>query len=268
MKGMRVRRPAVAGTFYAAEPDELERQLDASFADARGHGDSDTAPPPKAIVVPHAGYIYSGPIAATGYRRLAAARDSITTVVLLGPSHRVPLRGLALPDVDALATPLGVVPIDAAGRDIVLQLPQVSVADAPHAVEHSLEVHLPFLQRALREFSVVPLVVGRASAEEIAEVVDAVWGGDETLIVVSTDLSHYHDHATAVKLDRATADAVEAGDPDRIDDMDACGAYPLRGLLVAAARRGLAARTVDLRTSGDTAGDRERVVGYGAFVLH
>ena len=266
---MRVRQPAVAGAFYPADPAGLERLLDESFAQATPVAGSAAAPAatPKAIVVPHAGYIYSGPVAATGYSLLTPARETITRVVLLGPSHRVPLAGIAVPSVDALATPLGLVPVDTAARDTVLQLPQVVVDDTPHAVEHSLEVHLPFLQRTLLDFSVLPLVVGRATAEEVAEVIEAVWGGPETLIVVSTDLSHYHDHVTAARLDRRTADAIEAGQPAAIDDFDACGAYPLRGLLVSAQRHGMHVTTHDLRTSGDTAGDRQRVVGYGAFSL-
>jgi len=262
-----VRPPAVAGLFYPDDPDDLQTVLAESFDNARR--DHPVAPPaPKAIVAPHAGYIYSGPVAASAYRLLSAGKDVITRVVLLGPSHRVPLDGLAVPSVDAMATPLGLVPIDAEGRDIALSVPGVVVADGPHAPEHSLEVHLPFLQLVLDDFKVLPLVVGRAPAAMVAAVLDAVWGGPETLIVVSTDLSHYHDHATATRLDGATAGAVVAGRTDLIDDRDACGAYPLRGLLEAAGRRHMTAELIDLRTSGDTAGPRDRVVGYGAFVVH
>jgi AmmeMemoRadiSam system protein B len=178
------------------------------------------------------------------------------------------LDGLAVPSVDALATPLGLIAVDAELRQRALGMPGVIIADGPHASEHSLEVHLPFIQRLLGDATVLPLVVGRAPMEMVAAVLDALWGGPETLIVISTDLSHYHDYATAKRLDRATADAVEAGRPDMIDDLDACGAYPLRGLLHAAGRRYGRATVIDLRNSGDTAGPRDRVVGYGAFAVN
>ena len=262
----KVRQPAVAGLFYPDDPDDLQTVLAESFDKARRDRPVRT-PAPKALIVPHAGYIYSGPVAASAYRLLAAGKEVISRVVLLGPSHRAPLEGLAVPSVDALATPLGLVPLDVENRDRVLALPGVVVADAPHAAEHSLEVHLPFLQLVLDDIRVLPLVVGHAPVATVAAVLDAVWGGPETLIVVSTDLSHYHDHATAQKLDQATADAVVAGRTGTIDDGDACGAYPLRGLLETASRRHMAAQLVDLRTSGDTAGPRDRVVGYGAFIV-
>ena len=268
MDGPRVRRPAVAGLFYPDDPDDLRAALTAAFAGARHDRDNSLPPIPKAIIAPHAGYIYSGPVAASAYRRLESARGIITRVVLLGPSHRVPVDGLAVPSVDGLETPLGVVPIDAAGRAQALTLPGVVMSDGPHAAEHSLEVHLPFLQQVLESFSVVPLVVGHAAPATVAAVLDLLWGGPETLIVVSTDLSHYHDYDTATRLDHATADAVVHGRLDHIADRDACGAYPLRGLLEAASRRRMAARVIDLRNSGDTAGPRDRVVGYGAFVVN
>jgi AmmeMemoRadiSam system protein B len=223
---------------------------------------------PKAIVAPHAGYIYSGPIAATAYRRIEARWPEIERVVLIGPSHRVPLDGLAVAGVDAFATPHGEVPIDRQARDAVAVLPDVVVDDVPHADEHSLEVHLPFLQHLLtRPWSVVPIVVGRAPALEVADVLASVWGGPETLVVVSTDLSHYHDYPTAAALDRRTADAIVAREVDKIDPADACGAHPLRGLLELTRRAGLEVELLDLRSSGDTAGDRTKVVGYGAFAV-
>jgi AmmeMemoRadiSam system protein B len=260
-----VRPPAVAGMFYPANADELGEALRDSFAAAVD--DDGGGGVPKAIVAPHAGYVYSGPVAASAYRRLEAGRGTITRVVLLGPSHRVALEGMAVPSVDALATPLGLVALDRAGRHTVAALAGVVVADAPHALEHSLEVHLPFLQRVLGDVEVLPIVVGHAPALQVADVLDAVWGGPETLIVVSTDLSHYHDHRTAQVLDRSTAEAVVAGRGDDIGDRSACGAYPLRGLLLAAARHGLTGQIIDLRTSGDTAGPHDRVVGYGAFLF-
>jgi AmmeMemoRadiSam system protein B len=223
-------------------------------------------PCPKALVVPHAGYIYSGPVAATAYAQLAERKAEIRRVVLLGPSHRVPFRGLAVPSVDAFATPLGALAIDQAAIARILRLPQVVVSDEAHVEEHSLEVHLPFLQTVLEQIALVPIVVGEATAEEVAAVLDVLWGGEETLIVVSSDLSHYHDYATAKRLDRVTTEAIEALRHD-IDPEQACGCRPLNGLLVAAAAHHLSVRTLDLRNSGDTAGTRDRVVGYGAYAL-
>ena len=206
-------------------------------------------------------------MAGRGYATLSPGRDQIERVVLLGPAHRVPVFGLATTSADEWVTPLGAVTIDDEARRAVLALPNVAVDDRAHAAEHSLEVHLPFLQRMLPRFSLLPLVVGDADAETVATVLDTVWGGPETLIVVSTDLSHYHDHGTAAVLDRRTADAITAGDPEAIRPTDACGAHPVRGLLVAARRHALRTRLIDLRNSGDTAGPRDRVVGYGAFAL-
>jgi AmmeMemoRadiSam system protein B len=253
--------------FYPADAGELRAALDAAFADSRDAGPVGDSTAPKAIVAPHAGYIYSGAVAASAYRCWAAARAAVRRVVLLGPSHRVPLDGLAVPAVDAFETPLGPVDIDREGRERALRVEGVVQTDGPHAPEHSLEVQLPFLQVVLEGIDVLPIVVGRAPAGMVAEVIEQVWGGAETLLAVSTDLSHYHDHASAQELDRATARAVEQGRPDDIGDRDACGAYPLRGLLEAAGRHGLSATTLDLRNSGDTAGPRDRVVGYGAFAF-
>jgi AmmeMemoRadiSam system protein B len=250
--------------FYPDDPGELRQTVEHALAAVSDVG----GPGPKAIVAPHAGYIYSGPVAASAYARLAAASDTIHRVILLGPSHRVALEGLAVPTVDAMQTPLGIIPVDADARERVLELRGVMESDAAHALEHSLEVHLPFLQLVLGEFTVLPIVVGYTTPETVAAVLDEVWGGDETLIVVSTDLSHYHDHATATRLDAATAAAIEQGHLASIGDRDACGAYPLRGLLLAADRRGMRAHVVDLRNSGDTAGPHDRVVGYGAFVVN
>jgi AmmeMemoRadiSam system protein B len=262
-----VRSPAVAGMFYPADGLELRSMVDGFLADAAQRA-GDGGPPPKAIIVPHAGYIYSGPIAASAYARLKAARDTLHRVVLLGPAHRVGFRGLALSSADAFATPLGSVPLDLEAEQAVADLPQVRVLDAAHAPEHSLEVHLPFLQALLADFRLVPLVVGDATAAEVDEVLERLWGGPETLIVISSDLSHYHDYATARRMDSATSRAIEALDPAAIDFEDACGRIPVSGLLVAARRRGLHASTVDLRSSGDTAGPRDQVVGYGAYVFH
>jgi AmmeMemoRadiSam system protein B len=257
-----MRPPAVAGLFYPDDPDELRQEIGRFFS---GVGKSGSAP--KAMIVPHAGYIYSGPIAASVYARLTPLRGRIGRVVLLGPSHRVALRGLAAPSSDYFATPLGRIAVDHAALRAVADLPQVRVHDAAHAQEHSLEVHLPFLQEALGEFLLVPLVVGDTSPEEVSEVLERLWGGDETLVVISSDLSHYHDYATAQRLDAATSRAIEELRYEDIGYDDACGRDPVNGLLCYARRHGLKARTVDLRNSGDTAGTRDRVVGYGAYVV-
>jgi len=260
----RVRPPAVAGTFYPADPAELRltirRQLERVQIP-----EGETAP--KALVAPHAGYVYSGPVAASAYARLAPARGRVRRVALLGPSHHVALAGLAVPGTDAFETPLGLVPVDGDAVARLAELPQVSVRDDAHRQEHSLEVHLPFLQEVLGEFALVPLVVGEAPPEAVAEVIEALWDGAETVVVVSSDLSHYYDHATARRMDARTSRAIEALRPEAIGPEDACGRTPVRGLLLAARHRGLHGRTVDLRSSGDTAGPRDRVVGYGSYVF-
>jgi AmmeMemoRadiSam system protein B len=262
---LRVRSAAAAGAFYPADAGALREEIARSMAGAVVPPSD--APLPKAVIVPHAGYIYSGPIAASAYLRLAPAAGLIRRVVLLGPSHRVALRGIGVSSADAFATPLGLVRIDAAGRDRVLSAPDVAVDDAAHEFEHSLEVQLPFLQTVLDSFTLVPLVVGDATADQVAAALDLCWGGPETLVVVSTDLSHYHRYADAAGLDARTAAAIVARRVAEIGDDDACGARPLRGLLRAAEERGLTVEPLDLRNSGDTAGDRGRVVGYGAFAL-
>jgi AmmeMemoRadiSam system protein B len=193
--------------------------------------------------------------------------QAVGRVVLLGPSHRVALEGLAVSGADVFETPLGAVPVDREAVEAALRFPQVQLLDLAHGSEHSLEVHLPFLQHVLGEFSLVPFSVGFATPEEVDEVLEALWGGDETLIVVSTDLSHYYDYQTAQRLDAVTTRAIEELRPADLDDESACGRVPVRGLLVAARRHGLRVRTVDLRNSGDTAGTRGEVVGYGSYVL-
>ena len=257
-----VRNPAVAGLFYPDDPRELRALLTGYLAAARSAG-----PVPKAIIAPHAGYIYSGPIAASAYARLKPARGTITRVVLLGPAHRVGFRGLALPSADFFVTPLGRIAVDREAVAKISALPQVHVKDAAHAQEHSLEVHLPFLQEVLGDFQLVPLVVGDADTEDVGEVLDILWGGPETLIVISSDLSHYHDYRTAQRLDRATSEAIEQLRPQDIDYDSACGRNPVNGLLHVARKLGLKANTIDLRNSGDTAGAHDRVVGYGAYVF-
>ena len=256
------RAPAVAGMFYPSDRLELHAVVTRLLGTA-----ADAGPIPKAIISPHAGYIYSGPIAASAYRRLVGARGRIRRVVLMGPAHRVAFRGIAIPSTLGFATPLGEVRLDRASLDALKDLPFVHVQDEAHALEHSLEVQLPFLQETLETFVLMPLVVGDADPDEIAIVLDRLWGGEETLIVISSDLSHYHDYATAQRMDRATSQAIETLRPQDIAFEDACGRLPVSGLLLAARRHGLRAETIDLRNSGDTAGAKDRVVGYGAYAL-
>ena len=261
-----IRPAAVAGTFYPADVAEATRQLDGFLAEARRRPADPR--PPKALIVPHAGWVYSGPIAASAYVRLLPLRGRITRVVLLGPSHRVAFRGLALSSAEQWASPLGPVVLDRAGAERLLALPGLGLLDQAHAQEHSLEVHLPFLQAVLGDFMLLPIVVGDAPADMVAAAIDAVWGGAETLIVVSTDLSHFLDYAGCRRQDQATVAAIERLDGAAIGRDGACGRIPVGGLLDVARRRGLEIVTLDVRNSGDTAGDKSRVVGYGSWVLY
>ena len=245
-----IRPAAVAGAFYPDRPGDLQALLAHCWDDAR----ITVGPVPKAIVAPHAGYIYSGAVAASAYARIRPAHGRIKRVILLGPCHRVAVDGLALSGADAFATPLGPVEIDKEAAALIADLPQVQVFDATHAQEHSLEVHLPFLMAVLDDFKVLPLVVGQATADQVAEVLDRLWGGPETLIVVSSDLSHYLDYDSARAIDRRTCRAIEALAPEQISSHGACGRFPLGGLLKLAKARGMTVETVDLRNSGDTAG--------------
>ncbi|MDO8107862.1 AmmeMemoRadiSam system protein B [Isoptericola sp. b441] len=260
-----VRPAAVAGLFYPAEPSALRRELGAMLAAAERVRDASRSTA-KAYVLPHAGYQYSGSTAALGYAEIAAAHGVVNRVVLLGPTHRVAVDGLALPAAAAFATPLGQVRVRALDPELLAQVPQLRVNAGTHAAEHSLEVHLPFLQTVLGDVEVLPLAVGRASPQEVAEVLDLVWGGAETLVVVSSDLSHYLDYERAAAVDAVTLDQILALDW-RVDPARACGAAPLNGLLLAAARHGLRARLLGACSSGDTAGDRRRVVGYAAVAF-
>lgn len=259
-----IRPPAVAGMFYPGDARTLAAEIDVMLADTVQS--APTLQAPKALIVPHAGYIYSGPIAAQAYALLAGQAGQIERVVLLGPCHRVAVRGLAVPNADAFATPLGSVALDRAAIAQALTLPQVIPHDAAHAEEHSLEVQLPFLQEVLEDFRLVPLAVGHASAEEVAAVIDLLWGGAETLILVSSDLSHYHGYADARRRDQATVDDILQL---RLlhDHEQACGATPINGLIEVAQRRGLRPVLLDLRNSGDTAGDKSRVVGYASMAF-
>jgi AmmeMemoRadiSam system protein B len=260
-----VRPAAVAGMFYPEAPAALIAEVRAKL-DAAASRPGSPASMPKAVIVPHAGYIYSGAIAASAYARLAAGGAAIRRVVILGPTHRVAVRGLALPTARAFATPLGTVELDHPAVLAALALPQVVRNDAAHSMEHSLEVQLPFLQTVLSNFAIVPFAVGDATPAAVSEVIDLLWGGRETLFVVSSDLSHHHRHAQAREIDRATSDAILALDSG-LDFDQACGATPINGLLLSARRRGLRPELLDLRNSGDTAGDKSRVVGYASFAF-
>jgi AmmeMemoRadiSam system protein B len=262
-----VRPAAVAGFFYPADPrelrDEVARYLDSASNDSlRTPGEA-----PKALIVPHAGYIYSGRVAAAAYAAIAARRDTIRRVVLLGPSHRVYLHGIAVPRSDAFATPLGEIPVDAKRRHKLIASGEVMSADAPHAQEHSLEVQLPFLQMLLGEFELLPLVAGAAEPGHVAAVLDAVWGDEETLVLISSDLSHYHTYDLARVIDGQTSAAI-LHKQTTLTGEQACGAVCINGLLHLTRHRRLDVSEILRMNSGDTAGDRQRVVGYGAFAIH
>lgn len=260
-----VRPAALAGAFYPARPDQLAGMADLYLAQAP----DSPLPAPKALIAPHAGFIYSGPIAARAYARLRPARGIIRRVVLLCPNHRVALHGLAAPTARAFRTPLGDVAIDLAALSAVVEDGAALWADEVHAQEHAIEVHLPFLQRTLDDFALVPLVVGEARPEQVARALEALWGGPETLILISSDLSHYHRYDEARARDERTAGAIERLDiPALLADRDsACGRHAIAGLLVQARARDLACLRLDLRNSGDTEGNADRVVGYGAWAF-
>jgi len=258
-----IRQPAVAGAFYPGDSLALANQICALLANTTFNAGFQY---PKAIIVPHAGYIYSGKTAAKAYSRLAAGKSSIKRVILLGPVHRVPVRGLALPGVDAFATPLGEVALDAEAVASIADMDQVVVSHAVHAQEHSLEVQLPFLQTVLGDFKLVPLAVGDATPAEVAQVLDILWGGPETVIVVSSDLSHYLPYDVARKVDQETVQNILHMN-STLSHRQACGGTPVNGLTLAASRHGLKPELLDLCNSGDTAGDKDRVVGYASFIF-
>lgn len=256
------RPAAVAGMFYPASPEALRASV-RDFLDAAPVDGRDA---PKVLIVPHAGYVYSGSTAGHGYATLRAASGRIRRVVLIGPAHRVAVRGVAAPTVGYFETPLGRVALDRSALDALAQSPQVVASDRAHAAEHALEVQLPFLQEVLGDFTVVPLVVGDASPEEVASVLERVWGGPETLIVVSSDLSHYLPYDVARQVDAASlAQMLELG--PALGHEQACGATAINALLLLARRRGLRPRLLAACSSGDTAGDRDRVVGYAALAF-
>jgi AmmeMemoRadiSam system protein B/AmmeMemoRadiSam system protein A len=258
-----VRPPAVAGFFYPADTATLSRDVD-RYMSART---VPTVAAPKAIIVPHAGYVYSAAVAGPAFAQVQRAAGRINRVVLLGPGHRVAIPGVAAPTADAFQTPLGTVPLERSSIDAIASLPHVELRDDAHREEHCLEVQLPFLQRALGNFTLVPLVVGGASPEQLADILDRLWGGPETLIVISSDLSHYHDYASAQNLDTKAAEAIESLKPDDLSAEQACGRLPIAGMLMSAQRHKLSVDRLDLCNSGDTGGPRDRVVGYGAWAF-
>jgi AmmeMemoRadiSam system protein B len=263
-----IRQPAVAGTFYPNDAAALLQAVESQLATAEQQAGRDAAAlRPRALIVPHAGFVYSGPVAASAYVLLRPLAESIERVVLLGPSHRVFVEGLATSSAECFVTPLGEIPLDRAAIDRALALPQTSVLDEAHAHEHSLEVQLPFLQTVLGKFSLVPFAVGDASTDDVRAVLALFFDDPGTMTVISSDLSHFYDYATARRLDAETTRAIESLQPERLDHESACGRIPVRGMLALAKQYGLRARTLDVRNSGDTAGPRDEVVGYGAWAF-
>lgn len=259
-----IRPAAAAGHFYPSDAELLRTQVSEMLAASMPA--EELATPPKAVIVPHAGYMYSGPIAANAYSTLQSLRGRIRRVVLLGPPHRLAVRGFVLPSVQGFSTPLGVVPIDVSSRSLLQGLPDGHVDDRPHAEEHCLEVQLPFLQTLLDSFEIVPVLVGQCCTGSVADLLDLLWGGPETLIVVSSDLSHYLSYEDSRALDRSTARQLLELNPC-LQAEQCCGAHAVNGLLTLASRRGLEPYLLDLRSSGDTAGDRCRVVGYASIAF-
>lgn len=257
-----IRKPAVAGTFYPEDGAELHHAVQRYLRE--GHG----APsPPKAVIAPHAGYVYSGPIAGSAFTAWTAARGQVECVVIIGPSHRMAFEGIAAPTANFFATPLGLLPVDGGALEALKAFPFVRANDAAHRHEHSVETHLPFIQETIGEVPIVPLVVGHASPRDVAQVIQALWDRRGVLFSVSSDLSHYLEYEEARRVDAATTLAIEQNNPHEIGPNRACGWLPILGLLHVTARHHLQARTLDVRNSGDTAGDRGRVVGYGAYAF-
>jgi MEMO1 family protein len=265
VSSLAVREAAVAGTFYPSDPATLRDMVDGMLSEVPPPPAG--APVPRAVIVPHAGFVYSGPTAAFAYARIAAGRDTITRVVLVGPTHRVPVLGVDLPGADSFRTPLGELPVpEAWAEEHLAGVPSVCVFPDTHRWEHSVEVQLPFLQRVLGDIEIVPMLAGDASGDEVADVLDALWGGPETIVVISSDLSHYLLYNEARRVDAETIAQIESLDGP-LNHLQACGATPINGLLVLARRRGLVPTLLDARNSGDTTGDRSGVVGYCSFAF-
>jgi len=266
-----IRPPAVAGTFYPNDADILRSEID-GLMDAALHSDAVSGDvSPKAIIVPHAGLMFSGSLAALGFATVRALKDTIKRIVIIGPAHRMAFQGIALARADQFATPLGNMRCDLPALQKALALPHVQMLDDAHTLEHGLEIELPFIQRLFGEQSdigIVPLLVSRCSPRQVHEVIEKLWGGPETLIVISSDLSHFHDYDTAKRMDNRTRAMIENFDAENIDTNDACGALPVAGMLIAARNRGMKIKTLGMRNSGDVTGDKSRVVGYGAWAVY
>ena len=258
-----IRSPSVAGQFYPSDPTELNILIETLLDEAQYLQEGT----PKALIAPHAGLIYSGPVAASAYKQIIPLKNTIKKVVLLGPCHRVAVRGIALSSADFFKTPLGNIKIDKIAVSTALTCPHVNIFDETHKFEHSLEVHLPFLQKVLDGFELTPIIVGEAPSKIVSNVLQQLWGGNETLIIVSSDLSHYLDYGNAKKIDKLTCKAIETLDPTKLTQEGACGRFPVSGLLETAKKFKMGVKTIDLRNSGDTAGPRNRVVGYGAWLF-
>ena len=261
---MSIRNTAVAGIFYPEQPEDLRASLELLLQNApAGEGR------PKAIIVPHAGYQYSGPVAAAAYASIFRQKPPFSRVVLMGPAHRIPFHGIATSSADYFATPLGNVPVDHESLRNLIKQGLVKCFDPAHEHEHCLEVQLPFLQEITgQEFEIIPLLVGDTDSENVAEVLRALWGDSSTLIVISSDLSHYNDYASAKRLDKNTTQSIETLHGEQLNSSSACGFLPIQGLLKVAKEFGMECKTLDLRNSGDTAGPQDRVVGYGAYCFH
>jgi hypothetical protein len=259
---LNVRPPAVAGSFYPRAKNELRATVDALLSQPRLSARRGLL----GVIAPHAGYVYSGPVAASAFAEVAAAGHGYTRVLLVGPPHYLPVSGIAASSAKAFATPLGDVPLDTDMVASLLDDRLVSIDDKAHAPEHSLEVELPFLQMMLGDFTLIPLLVGEASPQQIAVIIGTIMDR-HTLLVVSTDLSHYLDDAAAKARDAATAAAIERLDYATLGPYDACGFSALNGALCTGHASGWTIKRLDLRNSGETSGDRSRVVGYGAWAI-
>lgn len=257
-----IRKPVCAGMFYPDDGAELHDWVQRFLME--GHA---AVAAPKAVIAPHAGFLYSGAIAGSAFAAWRALRGKIKRVVIAGPSHRVGFQGIALSDAELFATPLGLIPVDVDAADALRSLPHVIDMEAAHTHEHSIETHLPFLQEALGEFKLVPLIVGETSPREVALAFSPFWNDPDTIFSISSDLSHYHRYEQAVRLDAATTRAIVGNNPHDISPSSACGRLSILGLLHIAGRHTLSATALDVRNSGDTAGDRSRVVGYGAYAF-
>ncbi len=258
-----VRTTAVAGAFYPSEPEILSKDIQRYIEETP----SVSLPVPKAIIVPHAGYEYSAGVAASAYKLLKSGRKSIKKVVILAPSHKIGFNGMALTKASAYETPLGNVEIDKEMNEQLLALPLVDYLEEAHKSEHSLEVQLPFLKEALDDFKLIPVITGNASPTDVETLLETVWGKKDTLIVISTDLSHYLPYNEACILDNKTKTAIENLDIDSIEQEQACGYVPLKGMLTIAKAKKMQVETLEVKNSGDTSGSKNRVVGYGAWAF-